>query len=469
VAGICLFILDASPDWATFDIGPEAVIDILNRRGHDPVPIPVPPPTPPPPVPPPTPTGVYTRSTNPTIITRPFARQAWIDYLSRFNSAEAEQIVAIYEVACATIGIDANCAIAQGCVETANFTSARWRAARNAAGIGIYADSTPDVNFRTISRGIRAQVELLSDYFGDGSEPWGILHEYGFGGMVLHKTTLSGMDGVWAADLGYSAAIVGVLNLIFGGGVIVAPTWVSGEAVIAQAMLDLGHDTFLDEGITVPSYFRCEEAVEVWEERCGLSRLRYFSARTDADSSPLNSGVAPIGARVFFRGPGWSDFDHVGHALGDGRTISALTVVSIKDGWQDPAVGYIGWRYAPGVGPGSVTPKYRKMRVPAVMDGFDEQEIQRLWYGTAKPTKTMLDKFPYNKTFGVEQSYVQLANGTFDQPGQDYTGLSIILGQCISKEEEDTGTPGRSVRYFANGKITALKSADGKTYAFRLN
>lgn len=103
-----------------------------------------------------------------------------------------------------------------------------------------------------------------------------------------------------------------------------------------------------------------------------------------------------------------------------------------------------------------------------VGDGFNDDEVQRLWYGTATPNATAKKNFPYNGGFGVEQSYAALLNGTFKQGVQDYTGLSICLGQCISKEEFDPGTPGRSVRYFASGKITAIKNADG-SYSFKVD
>jgi hypothetical protein len=481
VAGACLFIADASPDWATYDVGPEAMADILVAMAA-PVPPPVPPNPPQPPIPPITPvpplSGAYSRSSDPRGYNPLDAR--WLPFITASNPVEAQVICNTYDAGCRVIGYDANCAIAQGCVETTVFTSPRWQNAHAAAGVGIYSDGTPDVIWGPLPHGdavtgIHAQLDLLTAYFTDDSEPFGTLQPHGFGGMPPGTwkrgfAMLSDLDGRWAADTGYSKAIVGYLAEVVGNTVIVTPTWVTGDRVVAQAMVDLGHDTFLDEGVVVPSYYRCEEAVEVWEERCGLSRLRYPDAKTDAHSSPLNQGLAPIGARVFFEGPGWSVYDHVGLSLGDGRTISALTVVTISSGWQDPAVGYLGWRYAPGVGPvvGPIVPLYRRMGVPMVGDGFNDAEVQRLWYGTATPSATAKKNFPYNAAFGIEQSYAALLNGTFKQGTQDYSGLSIALGACISKEEFDSGTPGRSVRYFQNGKLTAIKNADG-SYSFKVD
>jgi hypothetical protein len=471
VAGVCLFIFDASPDWSSFDVGPEAAVDITMRRAVLP---PAPPQPPIPPLPPEPPVVVqrYSRDYDPRGY-RPLDPR-WLSFIRQHNAAEADAIFHTYDEACRIIGYDANAAVAQGCVECTAFTSQRWRNAHAAAGIGIYGDGTPDVIWGPaphgdVLTGVRAQAELLGDYYCGGKEPWGILAAHRFGGMNLGKTSLRQMDGVWAADTGYSAAIVQYLADVLGGAIIETPTFVSGEQVVAEAMKDLGHDTFLDEGVTVPSYYRCEEAVEVWEERCGLGRLRYNDALEDAYSGPLNTTFpAPVGARVFFEGPGWSVYGHVGTAMADGGVISALSVVKISYGWQSLAAGCIGWRYAPGVGPGDATPKYRKMRVATVGDGFNAAELKRIHFGTDKPTATMQKNFPYNPDFGIEQAFAALLNGTFNYGDQDFRGLSISPGQCISKEEFDGGTPGRSVRYYQNGKITALKQADGQ-YTFRWN
>jgi hypothetical protein len=469
VAGACLFILDASAEWASFDVQVGAALEILAYFGREA------PPTPPVPVPDPAPaptSGTYGRDYDPRGY-KPLSPR-WLPFVRAHNPAEAEVICRAYDDACRLVGYDPNAAIAQGCVETTVFMSQRWRNAHNAAGIGIYSDGTPDKIFGPAPHGdpvvgIRAQVELLSDYYLGGREPWGVLHTMGYGGMDKGFTRLRDMDGVWAADTGYSAAIVRYLADVVGGAVIEQPTFVTGDEVIAAWLPDIGKDTFIDEGVVVPSYYRCEEAVEVMEERCGLTRLRYPDANTDADAAPLSTIFpAPKGARVFFKGSGWSAYGHVGHSLGDGRTISALQVVTIRDGWQSVAMGCVGWRYAPGVGPGDPTPKYRKMRVASMGDGFAPAELQRIWFGTPKPSAAAQKNFPYEEGHGITTAFGELLNGTFNYGDQDFRGLSISPGECISKEEFDPGTPGRSVRYYANGKITALRQADG-TYTFRWN
>lgn len=472
VRGACLFVADASPDWASFDIGPEAATDIKALLTPPSPPPPAPPPPIVPPAPPTPPTGAYTRASDPRGYRALDPR--WRPFIAAHNPDEADAICTAYEEGCRAIGYDANCAIAQGCVECTIFTSDRWRNAHASAGIGIYADGTPDVIWGAAPHGdartgILAQCELLSDYYGDGREPWGILAPHGFGGMTLRKTRLDQMDGVWAADTTYSAAIVGYLNRVMGGQPapaptpppIVTPTWVTGDTIIAAWTPDIGKDTFIDEGVSVPSYYRCEEAVEVMEERCGLSRLRYPDANADMDSSPLNQGIAPIGARVFFRGPGWSQYGHVGHAYdSSGKTISALTVVTIKDGWQNPAVGYQGWRYAPGVGPGSgpaPVPAPAPVPTPPAPDGYSHPEVLRMWFGGKSDAEKSDPRFAFHDGWGIETAYDAALNGRHPQ----FPGTPYVLGEVLSDEEGDPGTPGRSIRYYSNGKISAYREPDG--------
>jgi hypothetical protein len=227
------------------------------------------------------------------------------------------------------------------------------------------------------------------------------------------------------------------------GGPIETPTWVTGEQVIAADMIYLGKATFVDEGSTVPSYYRCEEFIEVGEENCGLGRLRYADANADCDAFPLNQGLAPIGSRVFFKGQGWSQYGHVGHSLGDGRTISALTVVTITDGWQNPAVGYQGWRYAPGVGPATPTKEDVDMHV----DGkFDAGRERRLWDG------------PKSKAAIKSVGSIDLNRG-IDSRWEEELHAGRPLGYATSKEEPMA--TGGVIRYFSNGFICSYP--DGST------
>src|SRR5215472_6881924 len=111
----------------------------------------------------------------------------WLPCIRAYNPDEADAICATYDESCAVIGYDSNAAIAQGCVETGYFTSDRWHNSHNAAGIGIYSDGTPDIIWGEpphgdVETGIHAQLDLLTDYYTDGSEPYGTLAPHGFGG-----------------------------------------------------------------------------------------------------------------------------------------------------------------------------------------------------------------------------------------------------------------------------------------------
>lgn len=140
---------------------------------------------------------------------------------------------------------------------------------------------------------------------------------------------------------------------------------VSGAQIVAAAMKHLNASHFMDEGTDVPSYYRCEEFCEVAQEDCGLPRVRYPDANAAANAAPLSAGHAPAGALVFWHGAGWSIYGHVGISLGNGQTISALSVVTISDGWQD-AAGYLGWRYPDGVGPDAAPVQPVTPTVPAM-------------------------------------------------------------------------------------------------------
>jgi hypothetical protein len=96
-----------------------------------------------------------------------------------------------------------------------------------------------------------------------------------------------------------------------------------------------------------------------------------------------------------------------------------------------------------------------------VGDGFDDNEILLMVYGTRTPTKAAKEKIAWNPTFGIETAYTQLVNGRFKTNDQDLTGKSICLGKALTKEEADPGTPGRSVRYFEAGKLSAYQQPDG--------
>src|SRR5687768_8713195 len=88
----------------------------------------------------------------------------WLGALREHGADQPEQIAAFYFDLAQDCGINADLALAQACLETAWFTSDRWRRQRNAAGIGITSDDVPGPNFQTVERGIRAHYAHLCCY-----------------------------------------------------------------------------------------------------------------------------------------------------------------------------------------------------------------------------------------------------------------------------------------------------------------
>jgi len=282
----------------------------------------------------------------------------WLAYIGVTNPVEAAEICRAYDESCAVIDYDSNAAIAQGCVETARFTSNRWVNAHNAAGIGIYDDGTPDtiwgpLPYGDATTGIQGQCDLLTDYYGDGSEPFGTLAPLGFGGMVLHYDELCDMDGVWAADENYSEAIVSVMNEAMPEG---DEPVVTAQDVIAQGMTQVGHprsDGFDSVNGDHPWAYWCLSYVDSCVRQCGLDVPIYPNAVTAGDSRQLTGGEAPPGAAVFLdQNFYWPD-GHAALSIGGGWCLSTLTDgTGVGQMFLPPeTVGYMGWAMYDGVSP----------------------------------------------------------------------------------------------------------------------
>jgi len=283
----------------------------------------------------------------------------WLPCIQAYNPGEAEAICATYDSGCATIGYDANAAIAQGCVETGYFNSDRWRNSHNAAGIGIYSDGTPDIIWGPkphgdVETGVHAQLDLLTDYYTDGSEPYGTLAPHGFGGMVLGDTMLSQMDGVWAEDTGYSEAIVGVMNEVIPEDGGEGTGMVTTKDVMRKGFTQYGHE-YSGDFDTVngnhPWAYWCLSFVDSAHRQAGLNPPLYPSAVVAGQSYALTSGMAPFGAACFF---GTSYYYPDGHAclsIGEGWMLSTVedgNGVGLK--YIPPETpGFMGWCYYDGV------------------------------------------------------------------------------------------------------------------------
>lgn len=492
VAGVCLFILDAAPDWSSFDIGSESAAEILALRHQTP---PAPPPPQPAPIPSPTPpeepTMPYTRDSDPRGY-RPLY-PGWRPFIAAHNPMEADAICTAYDDGCRVIGYDANCAVAQGCVETAVFTSPRWVGAKNAAGIGIYADSTPDVQFGTAERGVRAQIELLSDYYGDGTEPWGILRGFGFGGMRLGKTTLRGLDGVWAADTGYSAAIVRYLNQVMGGQPAPAPVPVPTPVpspvqqyrFIAPVDDAIGQGSLgtYSHGGRVAGFF----AVDFMSARGTPCRATANGTVTEKYTGDWNARSARTGPSLFIaHANGYASFYchlsrmdvGIGDTVAQGQVIGLTGDPAIDGGFGSGAhlhfeawlngtrIKWEGLLASGDAGPwnGAPPPTPTPAPSPPAPDGYSHPEVLRMWFGGKTDAEKADPRFVYHDGWGIETAYDDALNGRHPQ----FPGTPYVLGEVLSDEEGDPGTPGRSVRYYSAGKITAIRQADG-SYVTHIN
>jgi len=135
------------------------------------------------------------------------------------------------------------------------------------------------------------------------------------------------------------------------GGTMVS-TPIYGEDVARAALKHLGQTHEYDPlNGDHPVYYMCEADVEDWCAEAGVPQPAMPDANTNADRAPLSTTFpAPIGALLFFKGPGWSQYGHLGVSYSDeGGTISGLNSVVVSSGWQSTAVGCVGWRFPDGV------------------------------------------------------------------------------------------------------------------------
>jgi hypothetical protein len=457
VTGVCLYIADGADteDWREYDVSPQQAATIRHAYDHF-----VQPPTPE------EPSMDYTRDTEPLHTGKAFARDAWLAHIRAVNPAQADEIVATYaeDAPVAIPDYDINLAIAQACVECTDFTSRRWRASFASAGVGIYSDGTPDVQWGGVRDGIRAQLELLSDYFGDGRKPWGVLAAHGFGfAAPLGKVRLSEMDGVWAADRNYSLAIANMANVVVGGAAPVphpapAPAGVTLEAIYHQAEIRVGMAT-TDEGN--PEFMWCEQEREEQEQAAGLPRVRYGSAAERGvaleAAGKFRRGIPPRGAGVVwdltFEPRGGhiataSDYPFIITTHSSGRIVR---LDARANGWYD-SPGYLGYYVPDGVAEGEESddmPRYGHKMDPGL--------AERIWEyankGKAKKNRIERVDERGNKT-GI---YLAFERDQIDGSGPFGSPWGLPLGKEYSFKDGSN----RTCQDFTNGVATAVPLPDG--------
>lgn len=471
---------------------------------------------PPPPEPPspdpvvdPTPVPVhsdgYTRDSQPMHTGVPFQRQQWLDFLSRSNPVEAGMIVGAIADTSAAIGYDGNLMAAQFAVETANGTSNRWRRSYNPAGIGITGDSVQDYYFAPVNAtvqtrvaaGFQAMAALLNDYYGDADSPYdavlggavgddGNVHHFGFE-APLGKARLRDMDGVWAGNPEYSLAISEMANQVMGSPVIPEPQPPAPHqqypmiyTVDESFPILQGSDGNYSHGGNSPGFYAIDYGTPVGTPiraiADGTVEIIYW---TDSNPWSLRTGHSIRITHI----TGYDTFScHMSERYVEvGDTVKQGQIFGLTGDPRMPGNGYgtgphLHWeiidtatnlrvRFEDLDAQGLFGPYDPDAWVPqeGIVNGetFDRGELYSIVHGSMKPTATKKKAVNWNWDFGMEQAYEALANGTFKTEKQDLTGRSIVLGQALSKEEADPGTPGRSVRYFSNGKLTAHKIEEG--------
>jgi murein DD-endopeptidase MepM/ murein hydrolase activator NlpD len=455
VLGACWFLPDASgTEFDHYNVTPEQATAV--RDG-----LPIPSPSPPDPNPPPPP-GYTGQSAPMNGVTT--AAVGW--------SAKApREVIDAYNRNAPTIGYDPNLALGQSALETGWWTSPAYHNRHNMAGVGITGDNVLGPTWDTIEQGVQAHLALLNCYYGDGTDPWGQLTRFGFGGFTLGKTDLNGMNGVWAVPgLTYGDDIAQVANAVTGGVVpepgpqptpapqhyqIVTPV----DCPVAQ-----GSDGGFSHGGNVPGFYAidygCERGTPCRAAADGTVGVIYT-----ADWNPISARTGP--SIWIDHDNGYSTFScHMsridvatGGRVTQGQIIGLTGDPAIDGGYGSGAhLHFETWDTATHLrvkmedleaagiaGPYDSTP-VEEAQDMLVETGYDDGILRRQWDGLK--TATQIKKVGgFDRARGIDQKW------------ESEIKAGRPLGFAISNEEKDAAS-GRVVRFFSNGRITFFP-ADG--------
>lgn len=406
VAAVALFLADGQGQWASFDVSPDQAAAI--RAG-----LRAPPPSPSPPTPPPLPPEPPMATTDIPALLAAIAAVS-----DRPHMADAMLMGAALETSLKNI------AQYGGGPGRGYFQIEAGPGGSHTGEISEQDAFDPVKAAQFMAADYRSGLGFVSDWTSDPA--WALAT------AAYHAERPAAMYPRDRVDAAY-ARIQPYLN----SAPPPAAPGVTDERIVAAAMKYEGVSHFSDEGADTPSYYRCEEWVEVVQEDCGLPRVRYSDANADADSAPLNDGHAPAGALVFFQGTGWSQYGHVGISLGDGRTISALSTVRVTEAWQD-AAGYRGWRYPAGVGPTPApSPAPARSGLPFATDPVDDGLVQLAW--TAHGV-------PWNPDAGIYRAWKDAVYGQ-----------GVLIGVPVTPEK-DVGWG--IVQPFSSGVLASWNKTD---------
>lgn len=94
----------------------------------------------------------------------------WLEALREHGADQPGRITDLYSALAPMLGLNADLALAQACVESGWFTSEAWRRRRNPAGIGITGGGVAGPTFASVGDGIRAHLAHLCCYVYHAAE-----------------------------------------------------------------------------------------------------------------------------------------------------------------------------------------------------------------------------------------------------------------------------------------------------------
>lgn len=151
----------------------------------------------------------------------------WVQALQAHDAQEASRIVAAYFRYAPIVGLNADLALAQACVECAWFTDWKWTQNYNPAGLGSTSRQTPGASFPSIEAGITAQLAHLCAYAYTAAtcpvetmgDEYADLFNDPRHALVGHRghPELSYLNGRWAVPgTMYAQSICAVANAVVG-------------------------------------------------------------------------------------------------------------------------------------------------------------------------------------------------------------------------------------------------------------
>jgi murein DD-endopeptidase MepM/ murein hydrolase activator NlpD len=421
VAGVCFFLLDATPDWVSFDVGPEAAADILARRAP-PAPVPAPIPAPHPPV-----------STDIPALLDAIGKVADDDHMFNAMLMGAALETSLQDVAQYGGGpgrgywqIEAGPGGShEGQITEEDaldpYQAAIFMAPDYRHGCETITDWTSDAASAYATAAYRAERPAVM-YPGDRvTAAWALIRPYIRGGGAVAKyeivtpvdcPVLQGSDGAFShggASPGFFAidygCAIGTPIRAVADGTVGAIYWQDSNPI----SLRTGHSVWIDHDCGYSTF------------SCHMTE-RYVST---GDRIVQGQIIGTTGDPASQPGNGYGDGPHLHWEIWDTASHVRVKMEDLE------AAGIAGpW-----------TPQEEDAAMFHVDGKIDDGRLDAAWYGTDKPTKTALKTMPRVKEHGIPQRWeaeFRAGNG---------------LGMVRTPERAIPNAGGAVIQYFANGWI----------------